>query len=335
MGKEATLYRKLDGEKVECITCARRCKIPDGSHGFCSVRSNKKGKLYLDNYGMLIAMHLDPIEKKPFYHFMPGTGSFSIGTSSCNFGCLFCQNHEMSKEKQIMGEEVSPEKVVELALRSGAKSIAYTYNEPTIFIEYALDTARLAHEAGLKNVFVTNGYMTLETVKAMEGLVDGAVVNFKGNGDQKFVNKYQAIPSIEPIKESMLAMKKAGIHLEVTDMVVPGVGDSLKACESLMRWIANNMGKDTPIHFIAFHPDYKMLDCPETGMSSLKEHYDVAKTMGFYYIYLGNVSLGGYADTKCPKCKKTLISRTGTSVRVTDIEKESCRNCKQPIFLTL
>jgi pyruvate formate lyase activating enzyme len=332
MRKEAALYRKLDGERVECIACARRCKIPEGSRGFCSVRSNTKGKLYLDNYGRLIAMHLDPIEKKPFYHFMPGTGSFSVGTSSCNFGCLFCQNHEMSKEKEIMGEEVSPEKVVELALRSGAKSIAYTYNEPTIFIEYALDTARLAHDAGLKNVFVTNGYMTLETVKAMKGLVDAAVVNFKGNGDQKFVNKYQAIPSIDPIKESMLAMKKAGIHLEMTDMPVPGAGDSLDACGSLMDWVIDNMGNEVPLHFIAFYPDYKMLDYPATSYGSLKEHYDVAKVKGMKYVYLGNLPGNPYESTYCPVCGSLVISRTGSGADMEGLSEDmKCVNCGNQI----
>jgi len=199
--KEATFYKSTEKKGVECSACARRCKIPEGGHGFCFVRRNIGGKLYLMNYGTLASIQIDPIEKKPFNHYMPGTSVFGIGTSSCNFGCLFCQNHNISKTKEVVGEELEPAQVVELAIRNGAEGIAYTYNEPTIFIEYALDVAREAHKHNLFNVFVTNGFMTRESVKAMKGLVDAAVINYKGNGEQKFASKYEAVASNEPIKE--------------------------------------------------------------------------------------------------------------------------------------
>src|SRR5271157_5890325 len=209
MMKEARFWKPSGSDgKVECTACARKCKIPDGSHGYCFLRQNRKGKLYLAGYGKLAAVQLDPIEKKPFNHFMPGSYVLGIGTPSCNFGCLFCQNPEMSKKRGEAGAGYAPNDVVRSAIDHGAQGIAYTYNEPTIFIEYALDTAKIAHEKGLFNVFVTNGYMTREAVRGMKGLIDAVVVDFKGSGEQRFVRKYCGIPSSETIKDALLEMKK-------------------------------------------------------------------------------------------------------------------------------
>ena len=327
MAKEASLYKELGEEKVECTACARRCRIPDGSRGFCFVRRNSGGKLYLDTYGIASAVQLDPIEKKPFNHFHPGTYVLGIGTSSCNWGCQFCQNHNISKEKEIEGVELSPEDVVEMAVRQKAESIAFTYNEPAIFIEYALDVARIAHERGLYILFVTNGYMTREAVSAMRGLIDAAVVNFKGSGEQKFSNRYEVVMSIEPIKETILEMKKAGIHLEFTDLIIPRVGESLDACNHLTKWIAENVGKDAPIQFTAFHPDYKMLDYPQTPYETLKTHYDVAKGNGLDYVYIGNVFGNEYESTYCPGCGKCVIGRDGHRLTSWNLDKEN--NCKE------
>ena len=333
--KEAALYRKLDGGRVECTACARLCKIPDGSRGFCFVRQNVGGKLYLANYGLVEAVQVDPIEKKPFNHFMPGTQVFGIGTSSCNWGCLFCQNHNISKEREVKGVEMSPEKVVKMALQYETQSIAYTYNEPTIFIEYALDIAGLAHKKGLKNVWVTNGYMTKEAVAAMKGLMDAVVVNYKGSGEQKFANKYEAVVSSDPIKEAMLEIKKAGIHLEMTDLIIPGVGDSLDACDSLTRWVRDSLGAETPIQFTAFHPDYKMLDYPVTPYETLKKHYDVAKKNGLEYVYIGNVPGNPYEDTYCPRCGNLVIDRLGFDIEKWNLTEDMrCANCGNGIFMS-
>jgi pyruvate formate lyase activating enzyme len=288
------------------------------------------------SYGTLIAMQIDPIEKKPFNHFMPGTRSFGVGTSSCNFGCLYCLNHNISKEREITGTEVKPEEAVEMALENGAESIAYTYNEPAIFIEYVVDTARLAHRKGLANVMVTNGYMTKEAVASLKGLVDAAVVNFKGNGDEKFANKYEAIPSADPIKESLLEMKKAGMHLEITDLVVPRVGDSTEACDRLTRWIHDNLGADTPTHFLTFYPNYKMLDYPPTSYETLKKHYDIARKNGLNYVYIGNAPGNPYEDTYCPGCGSVVVKRSGLSIarwNLTDDMK--CKKCGHQIFMNL
>ncbi len=314
MEKEAFLYKRIGSGKVVCSACARRCVIPEGSHGFCFVRQNRSGRLILANYALLSSMQLDPIEKKPFNHFMPGTAAFSIGTVSCSWGCRFCQNHNISKEREISGVELSPEAAVKMALESGAGSIAYTYNEPSIFIEYALDVARLAHKAGLRNLFVTNGYLTEEGISAMKGLVDAAVVNFKGNGDEKFAHAFEAVTSNEPVKSSILAMKSAGIHVELTDLIIPRVGDSIEACEVLVRWVHDEAGADTPIHFTRFHPDYKMLDYPSTSFETLKRHLDAAKRAGLSFVYIGNVPGNPYESTYCPKCGAIAIGRDGFGI---------------------
>ncbi len=328
MEKEAILWRAMPGKKVECIACARRCRIPEGSNGFCWVRKNIGGRLYLVNYGMLSAMQIDPIEKKPFNHFMPGTYVFGVGTSSCNFGCQFCQNHNISKDKEITGVEITPERLVELAVENNTESIAFTYNEPTIFIEYALDVARLAHKAGLKTLFVTNGYMTKDTVAEMKGLIDAAVVDFKGNGEDKFANKYEVVMSNEPIKEALIELKRAGIHVEITDLIIPGVGDSLEACDKLTMWIRDNLGPDTPMQFTQFHPDYKMLDYPVTSYEKLKQHYDVAKRNGLNYVYIGNVAGNPYENTYCPECNSVVIERNGHYVTGWHLdEQKRCKGC--------
>lgn len=335
MIKKAILGRDIGNGRVECYACARRCKIPEGSHGFCFVRRNIGGSLQLVNYGVVDAMQLDPIEKKPFSHFMPGSYVFGIGTSSCNWGCQFCQNHNISKERDIVGVEMQPEKIVELALENEAQSIAFTYNEPTIFIEYALDVAELAHKAGLYNLFVTNGYMTRDTVREMKGRIDAAVVNFKGNGDDKFSNKFELVQSNDPERDALMEMKDAGIHIEMTDLIIPRVGDSLDACRSLMNWVANNLGADTPVHFTRFHPDYKMLDYPGTPYETLKAHYDIAKSEGLEYVYIGNVPGNKLENTYCPRCGTLAIERNDLYLSGWNLgDGNSCKKCGHVIPVT-
>lgn len=332
--KLARLWVPLAGKKVECTACARRCRIPEGSMGFCYIRQNRNGKLYLVNYGVLEAMQIDPIEKKPFNHFMPGSYVFGIGTSSCNWGCMFCQNHNISKERDIKGVNVSPGGVVDLAIRNNTQGIAYTYNEPAIFIEYALDVARIAHEHGLFNLFVTNGYMTDESINAMKGLIDAVVVNLKGNGDLKFSNKYEAVVSNDPVKEALIKMKKAGIHIEITDLIIPDVGDSLDACDELTKWISSNLGKNTPVQFIRFHPDYRMIESHSTPYETLEEHYRIAKDNGLRYVYIGNVPGNRYESTYCHACGSTIIKRHGFSILEWNVdENNKCNRCGNEIFM--
>jgi pyruvate formate lyase activating enzyme len=332
MIKEARLWKALDKGKVECLACARACKIPDGSSGFCYVRQNRGGKLYLMNYGKLVAVQIDPIEKKPFNHFMPGSYVLGFGTSSCNFGCLFCQNHNISKDHEIKGVEITPEEAIEMAKKHGVDGMAYTYNEPTIFIEYALDVAKLAHGAGLFNVFVTNGNMTSDAINLMKGLVDAAVVDFKGNGEENFVRKFEGVPSNDRVKQSLVEMKKAGIHVEITDLVVPKVGDSLEECNKLTKWIKEELGPDTPLQFTRFFPDYNMQGYGETPYETLRAHYDTAKRNGLNYVYIGNVFGDPNENTYCPSCGNPVIAREGFYIAEWNLDKGMrCNKCHTKI----
>ncbi len=334
MLKDAFLWEAA-GSKVRCNACSRRCLIPEGGHGFCYVRKNISGKLFLANYGVLDAIQIDPIEKKPFNHFIPGTTVLGVGTSSCNFGCLFCQNHNISKEKDIEGTYVGPEELVDMAVRNGADGIAFTYNEPTIFIEYALDVAKIAHKAGLYTVFVSNGYMTKEAVELMKGSIDAVVVDFKGNGERVFANKYMALYSPEPIKEALIALKNSGIHVEITDLVIPEVGDDENACAELCSWIASNLGNDIPVHFTRFHPDYKMDYLSSTPLSTLEKHYEIAKKAGLKYVYIGNVPGNPRESTFCPSCGRMVIERLGFDILDNRLSKENeCPYCGEKIKIT-
>ncbi len=327
MIRQARFWRR-EGERVVCTACARRCSIPEGAGGFCFVRRNVGGSLKLVNYGVISSIQLDPIEKKPFNHFMPGSYVLGLGTTSCNFGCMFCQNHNISKEREITGVEVTPKRAVGMALENGAQGIAFTYNEPTIFIEYAIDVAREAHRSGLATMFVSNGYMTPEAVTAMKGAIDAVVVDFKGNGERIFANRYEAITSNDPIRESLLAMKAAGIHIEITDLVLPRVGDSTEACNGLVRWIVDNLGPDTPVHFTRFYPDYKMLGSVPTPFSTLKKHHDAAKEAGLNYVYIGNVPGTKYESTFCPGCGALAVGRSGFSITEWHIDEAGmCEGC--------
>ncbi|VVB76854.1 Radical SAM superfamily protein [uncultured archaeon] len=328
MNKEARLYRRIGGGDVECCACARRCRLKEGARGFCQVRQNLNGRLCLLHYGSVSSLQIDPIEKKPFNHFMPGSRVLSIGTTSCNFRCSFCQNHDISKVADAEGTELSPKKAVALAVLNRAKGIAYTYNEPTIFLEYALDVAKEARKSGLFNVFVTNGFMTDEAIGAMTGLIDAAVVNFKGNGEREFVSKYQSVPSSDRIRESLIMMRKAKIHTEITDLIVPRVGDSLDACDDLTRWIFRSLGADTPLQFTRFYPEYKMMDVAPTPYATLKKHYDIAKKNGLRYAYIGNSPGNAYENTYCPACGAVAIGRNSYGIANWNLdEKMRCSGC--------
>ncbi|MCL5092334.1 MAG: AmmeMemoRadiSam system radical SAM enzyme [Candidatus Marsarchaeota archaeon] len=331
MLKKAGLYESLENKKVRCIACSRKCVIPEGSNGFCFVRKNIGGSLYLLSYAMVSALQLDPIEKKPFYNFNPGAYVLGVGTSSCNLGCLFCQNHNISKEHEISGIEIMPDELINLAISKGAQGIAFTYNEPTIFIEYALDVAEQAHRKGLFTLFVSNGYMTKEAIDLMVGAIDAVVVDFKGNGERIFSNKFEAVVSNDPVKESVEYLVKLGFHVEITDLIVPNVGDSLSACDKLTSWLAG-ISKDIPIHFTRFYPDYKMLDYPITPIQTLEKHYNVAVKNGLRYVYIGNVPGNEHNDTSCPGCGKKIIKRDGfyiSKMHITNDKK--CRYCRYQI----
>jgi len=329
MGKEASLYRVTHQGRIQCTACARYCQLSEGQIGFCGVRGVVNGKLWLLVYGKVIAGHIDPIEKKPVMHYRPGSKIFSIATTGCSWRCLYCQNADISQRRKVEGVDVTPEQVVEMASERGCEGIAYTYNQPTIFIEYARDVGKLAHKKGLFNIFVSNGYDTPDTVSAMSEFLDCVTVDFKGNGEKNFVRKYISIPDAEPIFQSLLEMKnKTKIHIEITDLVVPQVGDNLDAAKRLARWVYDNLGPDTPMHFLKFHPDYKMMNLPSTPLETLEKHYEIAKQEGLRYVYIGNVPGHPAENTYCPACSSILIRRVGYYILAYNLDdRNRCKFC--------
>ncbi len=306
--KEAMFYEKLEGNKVRCNLCHHRCILRDGQFGICKVRKNIGGKLYTLVYGRPIAMHVDPIEKKPLFHFLPGSRAFSIATVGCNFRCKFCQNWEISQPSRIEGYDVPPEAVVELALRYESQVIAYTYTEPTIFYEYAYDTAKIAHEYGLKNVFVTNGYITREALEKIAPYLDGANIDIKGYNKDFYLRYIGA--KLDKVLETVKAYKELGIWLEITTLIVPGFNDSDESIRNVAIFIKDELGVDTPWHISRFFPHYKMTNVPPTPLETLLRARDIGREVGLRYIYIGNVP-GESEDTVCPNCGRTLIKRWG------------------------
>jgi pyruvate formate lyase activating enzyme len=326
--KEATLYQKF-GNKTMCTACARYCKLSQKQIGFCGVRENIDEKLYLLVYGKVASEHVDPIEKKPVFHFMPGSKIFSFGTTGCNFACEYCCNADLSQRKKAEGTDISPEKIVELAKKYECEGIAYTYNEPTIFIEFAHDVGVIARKENLTNIFVSNGYATLAAVKYMNDFLDSITVDLKGNAEQSFLRKYTRTLNSEPILQTLLELKnKTKTHIEITDLIVPKIGDDLKEAEKICKWIFENLGENTPLQFLRFFPNYRLMDLPMTPTKTLEKHYEVAKKVGLKYVYLGNVPGHKWENTYCPECKKMVIERLGFDITAWNLdEKNDCEFC--------
>ena len=325
---DALLYDTLDDQKVQCNLCSHRCLIGEGRFGICQVRENREGKLFTHVYGNLIAEHIDPIEKKPLYHFLPGSTAYSIATPGCNFHCDWCQNWQISQMPREMqmpeGQRVPPEKIVNRAVRSGSKSIAYTYTEPTIFFEYAQDVSVLAKEHGLRNIYVTNGFMTPEMLELAAPFLDAANVDIKAFQDKTYRTLMGG--RLEPVLESCRLMKSLGIWLEVTTLMVPGVNDDIEGIEALAQFIVEDLGPETPWHLSRFFPQYRMQDRGPTSVGILEQAEYIGKKVGLKYIYLGNVSSA--SNTYCKSCGQALISRSGYFTQVTGIDASGkCVSC--------
>ena len=328
------LYEELPDDRVKCNLCGRRCLIAEGSHGFCKVRKNESGKLYSLNYAKTCAAHPDPIGKKPLSHFHPGALVMSIATVGCNFRCQFCDNWAISQEEEITGRDFPPQDVVKATIENDCQGISYTYTEPTIFYEYAYDTSILAHKEGIFNTFVTNGYMTPEAVKTIAPYLDAATVDFKGGGDPEFYRKFSTVPSVEPIYECLKEMKKQSIHIEVTNLVVPKIGDSMERITELAAWTRENLGEDTPFHLLRFHPDYNVNTIRSTEIRTLEKAYETARELGLNYVYLGNVAGHRYENTYCPQCQEMLVKRYSFSiVRWNLTDDMRCPNCGRDIAI--
>ncbi|MGD1009660.1 MAG: AmmeMemoRadiSam system radical SAM enzyme [Candidatus Aminicenantales bacterium] len=328
MIKDAMLWAPLEGGKVACALCSHRCVIAPSKAGICAVRENREGKLVTLVYGEVIAAHVDPIEKKPLFHFYPGSKALSIATAGCNFRCAFCQNWEISqaprrKDGGIGGHKLSPQEIVREALAQDCRSISYTYTEPTIFFEYAFDTARLAKEAGLANNFVTNGYMTGEALTAIRPYLDAANVDLKAFKDETYKKVCGA--RLEPVLGSIRRMREMGIWVEVTTLVVPGLNDGAEELTAIARFIAG-VDPEIPWHISRFHPDFEYTDAPPTPAKTLRLAAEIGNREGLRYIYIGNMP-GESEDTCCPTCGHALIRRQGFFVAENRMAGNACPFC--------
>jgi len=318
--KEAKYYKELSGNRVRCLLCPHQCGISQGQSGKCMVRVNRDGKLYAVGYGRTVTANIDPIEKKPLYHFLPGSVILSIGPNGCTFSCTFCQNWHISQEK-VHTVYISPEELVELATRNGSVGVAFTYTEPLIWFEYLLDVAPMLREHGLKSVLVTNGFINEEPARELAPLIDGFNVDLKSIKDE-FYREY-CDGRIEPIKRFIEIVSKTS-HVEVTNLVIPGLNDSREEITELVDWLSG-VSDEIPIHFSRFFPQYRMNDVPPTPAETLEMAYSIAREK-LKYVYVGNIFIEGTEDTRCPECGEVVISRVGYNVNIKG-ENGRCPAC--------
>ncbi len=329
--KEAYLYKKLSDNEVQCQNCAHYCIVEAGKRGICQVRENQNGVLYSLNYGKVIALNIDPIEKKPFFHFLPGSKSLSIATVGCNFACFSCQNYQISQGPKIVrgkiwGEDLSPEDLVKEAKKNNCPSVSYTYTEPTIFLEYALDTMKLAKKEGLKNNWITNGFMSREALELVAPYLDAANIDLK-SFDDKFYQKY-CDGKLQPVLNTLERMKKKNIWLEVTTLVIPTLNDSEEIFRKIAKFIKEKLGPETPWHITQFSGaiSWKLQNIPDTSAETLKIAYQIGKKIGLKYVYTGNIPGLENENTYCPKCQAKMLSRTGYFIERQD-KNGKCSEC--------
>jgi pyruvate formate lyase activating enzyme len=330
--KEAMFYEKLNGN-ARCHLCNHHCVIKEGKRGICGVRENREGKLYSLVYGRSVAAGIDPIEKKPFFNFYPGSTAYSIATAGCNFRCLNCQNWGISqmpkgKEGSIIGEELPPEKIIADTKDRGCRSIAYTYTEPTIFFEYAYDTAKLARKEGIKNLFVTNGYTSTEAIKEIVPFLDAANVDLKGFSED-FYHKVCGA-KLQPVLDNIRLYKELGVWVEVTTLIIPGYSDDENQLKGIAGFI-KSVDENIPWHVSAFYPAFKLLDIPPTPAESLRKARDIGLKAGLRYVYEGNIPGEGGENTYCYSCGELVIKRYGLEMRENKLTDGKCPKCKTQI----
>jgi pyruvate formate lyase activating enzyme len=331
--KEALFYQAGAENRVTCNLCSHHCTIKPGRRGICGVRENRDGTLYSLVYGQLVAENVDPIEKKPLFHFLPGSSSYSISTVGCNFHCLHCQNYHISQyphmhEGAITGTLRTPEEVVQVAETSGCRSISYTYVEPTIFYEFARDCSLLAHDKGIKNVFVSNGYMTPEVTRDLAPLLDGINIDVKAFTDDFYKKTCRA--RLQPVLDTVLLMHELGVWVEVTTLLIPGLNDSPEELQDIARFI-REVDPSIPWHVTAFHPTYKLTDRAPTSTEILQQARDIGLAEGLRYVYEGNVPGRGGENTFCPACGAEIISRYGFSITGMSVDQGKCSRCGEGI----
>ncbi len=330
VGQRAMLWEQLDGQEVQCRLCNFRCRIKPGKRGHCLVRENRAGKLYSLNYSAVCSVNVDPIEKKPLFHFYPGSRSLSYAAPGCNFRCEFCQNWQISQEvrlfKRINGQAYSPKQLVQAAMEGNCASIAHTYTEPTIYFELAYETAKLGHEKGLTNVFVSNGYMSTEAIEVIKPYLDGINVDLKSFRDDFYRQRTGA--RLEPVLETLRYIAgRTDIWLEVTTLVIPGGNDSEEELGDLAKFIAEELGAEVPWHVSRFHPDYESRDVPATPVKKLDQARQIGLKAGLRYVYCGNIPSDRSESTFCHKCGKELIGRAYFSIEENNVRDGKCPDC--------
>ena len=329
--KKALYWVSLGKDKVQCELCPKKCVLSNGQKGFCRARKNINGQLYTLTYGQPVAIHVDPIEKKPLAHVYPGTKSFSIATAGCNLRCKFCQNWEISQldAEKVKVNFIPPEEIVSLAIKNKCKTIAFTYTEPTIFYEYMLDIAKIAKEKGIDCVMHSAGFTNEEPLRQIAKYLKAANIDLKGFSDKYYSSFCQG--SLEPVLNAIKILKEEGVWIEITNLLIPGANDSDEDISKLCQWVKENLGENTPIHFARFFPMYKLTNLSPTPLSTLIRAYNIAKKNGIKFIYIGNIPQQMGEDTKCPSCDKLLIKRTGYNILENNIKKGECPFCGEKI----
>jgi pyruvate formate lyase activating enzyme len=329
--REASFYEKLPYQKTKCKLCPRECVIDDHERGYCGVRENRGGTYYTLVHSRVCAAHIDPVEKKPFFHFYPGTLAFSVATAGCNVNCKMCQNWDISQARpeQVHADYLPPATLAQLARDNGCDSIAYTYSEPVIFYEYVADSARAARAAGVKSAVVTGGYVQQEPLKKLCGLVDAVKVDLKGF-TQKFY-KEVVNGELKPVLEALSTMRKLGMWNEIVYLVIPTLNDSDAEFKGLARWMKTELGADVPVHFTRFHPEYLLKNLPPTPLETLERAKAIGDAEGLHYVYIGNVPGHPAENTYCPKCRRIVVKRSGFTIEGMFLKKGKCQYCQQEI----
>jgi pyruvate formate lyase activating enzyme len=328
---EARYYEKTGGNRVRCLLCPRSCLIGKGERGYCRVRENRGGVLFSLVYAQPCALHLDPIEKKPFFHFLPGTQAVSLSTVGCNLACKFCQNWQISQARpeDVETTRTPPASIVDRAISLRAPSVAFTYAEPVVYIEYVQDVAKLAREKNIKSVVVSNGYLRTEPLLDLCRLVDAIKIDLKAFEEPYYRDICNA--TLRPVLDTILEIHKRGIWLELVYLVVPTLNDGTAGIGNMARWISANLGPDVPIHFSRFYPQYRLENLPPTPVSALDAAYEICRTEGLRYVYVGNVPGHPAESTYCPNCSRKIVARSGYRIESLDIRDGACRFCSHPI----
>jgi len=329
---EAKFYEKLANRKIKCKLCPRACTVGDKERGYCGVRENRGGTYYTLVHSRVCAAHVDPVEKKPLFHYLPGTNAFSVATAGCNVNCKFCQNWEISQSRpeQIPADYAPPQRVAALAKQYKCPTIAYTYSEPVIFSEYLMDTADAGHKAGIRSIVVSNGYIQENALKQAYGKMDAVKIDLKA-----FTEKYYrdvVTGQLKPVLETLVTLRKMGKWTEIVYLVLPTLNDNDAEFRGLAKWIKANLGPDVPLHFTQFHPEYLLKNLPITPVPTLERAKAIADAEGLHYVYIGNVPGHPAQNTYCPQCHKLLVERAGFTANRVLIRKDgNCPYCKHPI----